>query len=334
MDVIIKKFSKIKKSDIPILLKVLEAELKGRVDPEIILSWGPMQSKERAVDIERYFRLLLQDGVSEVTLQKAVRKIFARKYWLAIRKFLFSLFFVACGALSWRWWQFSQLPRVYSIGNEIAVNLSDGKTRNYSFQDGSDALIETSFKWDSINVLEDNFITWVIGKSPTGTVSSQDFIHSKDSLERYDAIFKDMEGTDFLKPYGSAVRRKIYNVLQMDSLRSPLRIVAKSAPSSKVAAYELPFYFYQPPSASGLNEALFVSVDCQDGIHNMRYVLGQDGTIQKADPVILAGGVVIKGPLSWSKPTHNIVPELHFTDGKSFYRYRRSDAVIAEKVNK
>jgi hypothetical protein len=148
------------------------------------------------------------------------------------------------------------------------------------------------------------------------------------------SIFAEMEESPYLHPYKSAARRKIFNILQMDPDRTPVRIIAKSNLAEKDSIFALPFIFYEPPPESNLNESLFVTVACSDGEHNLKYMLKKDGTLEDVKPLVLHGAKLVEGRLRWMK-SPDPIPELYFTNGKSYYKfYRPDDGLKAEEINK
>lgn len=330
----IMKLSAIRGSELPLLAELLNAESgKRTIDKDRIDQWSRMEPSQRARDMQVYFDLLSGAGFSKDVLRTAVRKIRARRRKRTIVYSFRMLLLASCMLLAWKWWAFSKLPRVYTIGRDITVRLSDASLRDFSFLDGAtESLLEKGVQGDSIQVCADSFVDWLIEKSPTGKVSVVDFVRSSDSINKFMSIFAEMEEIPYFNECNSAKRRKIFDILQMDPDRTPLRIIAKSNLAKKDSAFALPFILYSPKPEWNLNESLFVTVACSDGEHNLKYTLKKDGTLEDVKPLVLHGAKLIRGRLRWIK-TQDEVPELYFTNGKSYYKLDRPDALKAEEIN-
>jgi hypothetical protein len=196
------KLSAIRRSELPLLAELLTAETgKRTIDKDRIDQWSRMEPSQRARDMYVYFDLLLGAGLSKDVLLAAVRKIRARRRKRIMVYSFLLLLLSMCMLLAWKWWAFSKLPRVYAIGSDITVRLSDGSLHDFSFQDGrTESLMEQGVQGDTIQVCADSFVDWLIGKSPTGKVSVVDFVRSKDSINKFMSIFAEMEESPYLHP--------------------------------------------------------------------------------------------------------------------------------------
>lgn len=329
----IRKLSSIRRSELPMLeASIISRDGRRLIDKERIRQWGSMKPKDRARDMHVYFDLLLRSDVQRSMFQEALRKIYARRRMRVLRYLFRSVLLLVCVMFAWKWWEFGSLPRVYAIGSGITVRLSDGSLRDFSFQDGREgSLVENGLQGDSIQVMADNFLEWAVGRPPSGMVSAVDFIRTKDSLERYEAIFEDMEGTSDLASFNSAERRRIFRIIQLDPRYEPLKILSKPGGGPKEKGYSLPFLLFERDPQGLLNECFFVSLECTSGIFNVRYILNPNGTLLQSEPLILNGGILVNGVLRWKKPARgNGI--LFFTNGISEYQYTRSDAPTAVKV--
>lgn len=332
----IRRLSRTRKGQLATLQDILTSKAKvkdGRKLPplEKLSEWRGLDDKSRVLDMQVYFDLLIREGVPREVLRDTARELSALRRKRAFRNLFRVLLCSLLIALAWKWTEFRRIPRVYAIGSGILVSLSDGSLSEFSFQDGGSAsLVQLGMAGDSIRVCSDRFLPWVLGRSPMGTVSAVDFVRTKDSIERFEAIFADMEGTTYLQPYGSAARRKIFDILHLDPHRSPRKIIAENISDT---LYPRPFLYYTSDRC-GVGDYLLVTVRCDEGDYNIRYALNPDGSLLNWDPILLTNGNIVKGTLRWRSPVDDCRPEIFFTNGASYFRYVRIDNSYAEPKKK
>jgi len=235
---------------------------------------------------------------------------------------------MAIAFIGMKYFQFNNLPRVYTFGNNIPVSSTDSAdtsqisqmdifdekfTVTNSMLSSSSSMILLDSTATNVKVSSDNFIHWFFSKGTVGFVKRNHVVFTEKEYDEYKLIFRSLEGTTDLLALDDKSRQVIHNVINNSpSLKNS--VVADDYPDSLSKSG-----YSKILGSIKVNDTSYIFLRLKTTINPQNLVIrfNDIGPIDFKEIVEISGKSITSSGLFKVEDTKGLAPDIFFYDKKS-----------------